>query len=151
MVKNASDRILPLRVPAPPIVMGARSRQTSSRTETALRFLLRGIAVVWMVEGIQQWIGVLTAPDMTYLPAASPLHLTGLFFFCILDFVAAVGLWLVASWGVAIWLATMLGHGFALVLAPGSLARPVLLITGDVILVAAYGALAWAAARERRS
>ena len=62
--------------------------------------------------------------------------------------VAAVGLWLVASWGVAVWLATMAGHALALLLAPASLADPVLLLGGDAVLLAIYGSLAWVTARE---
>lgn len=150
MVKRTADRVPPRRGPVPPIVMGARARSVRSRIETAHRILLRCVAVLWLIEGVRQWVGVLTGPDTTYLPAAQPLHLAGLFFFCILDFVAAVGLWLVASWGVAVWLATVLDHGIALLLAPGSLSQPVLLLTVDVALVATYAVLAWAIARERR-
>lgn len=150
MLRKGADRILPPRGPVPPIRMGGRGLAARSRVETALRLFLRVAAVIWIVEGIHQWLGVLTGPDTTYLPAASPAHVAGLFFFCILDFVAAVGLWLVASWGVAVWLTTMAGHLLALLLAPASLADPVLLLGGDALLLAAYSALAWAAARERR-
>lgn len=150
MVRQGSDRFLPLRAPVPAIAMGPKgaARGSRSRAETALRLLLRVIAVVWLIEGVQQWYGVLTGPNLPYLPAAAPLHVASLFFFCILDFVAAIGLWLVSSWGVAVWFATMLGHALAFVLAPGSLAEPVLLVLGDAVLASAYALLAWIVARE---
>ena len=130
--------------------MGSRGQTARSRAETGLRLFLRVAAVIWILEGVRQWLGVLTGPAEVYLPATAPAHVAGLFFFCILDFVAAVGLWLVASWGVAVWIATMVGHGLALVLASASLADPVLLLGGDAVLLAVYGTLAWATAREHR-
>lgn len=149
-MRKSADRALTLRVPVPPILMGARGRPVRSRSETALRLLLRFVAVLWLLEGLRQWAGVLTAPDMTYLPGASPLHMAGLFFFCTLDFVAAIGLWLVTSWGVAVWLATILGHMLALVLAPDSLPEPVLITLSDAVLVCVYVGLAWKVSREHR-
>lgn len=149
MVKKATDRLTP-RGPVPAIVTGGRGPAARSRAETALRWFLRVVAAIWIAEGMHQWLGVLTGPEATYLPAASPAHLAGLFFFCVLDFVAAVGLWLVARWGVAVWLTTVAGHVLAVLFAPAALADPAILLGGDAVLVATYGALAWATAREHR-
>lgn len=148
MMRKAADRTLSHRTPIAPISMGAQVRAVRSHAETALRVLLRLIAMVWLIEGAEQWAGVLTSPDLSYLPAMPPLHVAGLFFFCILDAVAAVGLWLVSSWGVAVWLATILGHALALALAPGFLAQPLLIGASDAVLVIAYAGLAWTVARE---
>ncbi|MDX7950778.1 hypothetical protein P7D22_06245 [Lichenihabitans sp. Uapishka_5] len=148
MAKRSSDRPLQIRGPAPPIRLGSQVAGTRSRLDTLRVVLARGIAVVWLFEGAQHWLGVLTGAAISYLPAASPLHIAGLFFFCILDFVAAIGLWLVTRWGLAVWGATLLGHGLALVLAPGFFADPVLLLGVDSVLLAGYAALAWASSRR---
>jgi hypothetical protein len=122
-----------------------------TRLRTIFLWFLRLLAALWLVEGTAQWLAVLTDPSNTLLSEATPLHVTALFFFCILDCVAAVGLWLAASWGVAVWLATILGHLVVAAEGANLLAGPAAILTSDVVLVAVYATLAWLTARERRT
>jgi hypothetical protein len=148
-VKRSPDRVLQILAPTPPIRMGAQIRTTSSRLETATILFQRTVAVLWFVEGALQWLSILTVSDSNFVSDTSPPHLAALFFFCILDFVAAVGLWLASSWGVAVWLATIVGHIVVVGVGAGVLADPVVLIASDVALVALFAALSWFGARER--
>ena len=148
-MKKAPERVFQVMAPTPPIRMGARLRAGSSRLATAMILFLRTVAVLWFVEGAVQWLVILTEPERNFLSNASPPHITALFFFCILDFVATVGLWLASSWGIAVWLVTIGGHVVVATLGTGILSDPVVLIASDVALVAAYAALAWLDARER--
>ncbi|MCW6507995.1 hypothetical protein M8523_08170 [Hyphomicrobiales bacterium BP6-180914] len=132
----------------PPISVGARPRETKSRFGTGLSVFMRCVAVLWIAEGLLQWTNVLTDPSGAIMSSDSPLHIAALFFFCVLDFVAAVGLWLVAPWGAAVWMATILGHVVVVALAPDFLPGPAAVITSDVVLLSAYCALAWWAARN---
>ena len=147
-MKKNSDRLVQTTAPMPPIVVGARSRETKTRFGSGLSAFMRCVAVLWIAEGLLQWTNVLTDPSGAILSSDSPLHVAALFFFCVLDFVAAVGLWLVAPWGAAVWISTILGHVVIVVLAPDFLPGPLAVIISDVVLVTAYCALAWWSARN---
>lgn len=149
-MKKAPERVLQVMSPTPPIRMGVQPRTGSSRLELASTLFLRAVAVLWFVEGAVQWLTVFTEPDSNFLSHVSAPHVTALFFFCILDFVAAVGLWLASTWGVAVWMATIAGHAAVAAFGSGVLSDPIVLVLSDVALVGVYAALEWLGARERR-
>lgn len=142
------ERKVRLLAPIPAIRLGERDRSESVRHALWLAIFMRCVAVLWMVEGLAQWTEVLTDDSGAIIGAASALHVTALFFFCVLDLVAAVGLWLVAAWGGAVWIATIIGHVLTVIFAPGFLAEPTLLLAGDAIMIGIYAALSWFAARD---
>ena len=150
VVKKPVDRTLRVSAPIPAITLGGRDRSASARHALWLAIFMRCVAVVWIGEGLLQWMAILTDETGAIIGTASSLHVAALFFFCVLDFVAAVGLWLVASWGSAVWIATIVGHMAAAVFAPGFLNRPTILIGSDIALVGFYAGLAWLASGETR-
>lgn len=71
----------------------------------ALVVYVRILAAVFMVSGLRRWAIVLgpLAPSGDFLNLPVPL-LVATVFFAVADLVAAVGLWLLASWGTVVWL-----------------------------------------------
>jgi hypothetical protein len=71
----------------------------------ALVVFVRILAVVFIVSGLRRWAIVLgpLAPDGDFLNLPMPLVVATIFF-AVCDLVAAVGLWLLASWGTVVWL-----------------------------------------------
>ena len=150
-MKKGVDRTLRVTAPIPAITLGGRDRTSSARNALWLAIFMRCVAVLWIGEGMLHWTSVLTDETGAIVGEASSLHVAALFFFCVLDFVAAVGLWLVASWGAAVWVATIAGHMLTAAFAPGFLDRPVVLIGSDIALMAVYAALFWFVSREARA
>ena len=73
--------------------------------ETVLIWYMRTLAWVWMAKGLFHWAIILGAfPTLgQFTTMALPLQATIVAFAC-LDLLAAIGLWLAAAWGGAIWL-----------------------------------------------
>src|ERR1700729_1558462 len=73
--------------------------------EHALIWYMRTLAWVWMAKGLFHWAIILGAfPTLgQFTTMALPLQATIVAFAC-LDLLAAIGLWLAAAWGGAIWL-----------------------------------------------
>ena len=73
--------------------------------EHALIWYMRTLAWVWMAKGLFHWAIILGAfPALgQFTTMALPLQATIVAFAC-LDLLAAIGLWLAAAWGGAIWL-----------------------------------------------
>ena len=127
----------------PPIRLG--SRETDARLARAgLLFLLftRALALLWLVEGVMHWAVLLSDPDGT-LAAMSTQRAAAVFFFCVMDFIAAVGLWLASPWGGVVWLVIVGAQVLSWLILPGFWTRGVALMTTDAILVPAYLGLAW--------
>jgi hypothetical protein len=138
------------RSPAKPPDRKLSSMIASVGWGTALIWYMRTLAWVWVSKGLFNWAIILGAfPSLgQFATMALPLQSTIVAFAC-LNLLAAVGLWLAAPWGGAIWLlcavveaaspflsprAASIGHGGALL---------------NVALVAGYFLLSWRAVRER--
>ena len=72
---------------------------------TVLVWYMRTLAWVWVAKGLFDWAMILGAfPALgQFTTMALPLQATIIAFAC-LDLLAAIGLWLAAAWGGAIWL-----------------------------------------------
>ena len=70
-------------------------------------------------------------------------------FFAIIDLVAAVGLWLGASWGVIIWLASSVTMIVVHALLPQIYGFQPVIIVGEIALIVGYVFIAFEAAREQ--
>jgi hypothetical protein len=111
--------------------------------------VMRILAVVWLVKGLLGWasiLGIAIWPGPTFeaeLPAQQALTVT----FAILDLVAAVGLWLTASWGGVMWIFAVMSSVIAVLLAPAA-GGGVVQAAASGMLVAGYLVLSWLAARE---
>lgn len=109
---------------------------------------LRALAAVELVKGLAHWAALLGAGGAADPTAGRP---AGWFlaqgFFAVADPVAAVGLWVGATWGVAIWLIAALGQ-LAVSALDGPTAIGLLVIAAVVIAMAAYAVLSAKARRE---
>jgi hypothetical protein len=97
---------------------------------------LRGLAVLQFAKGLAYWAALLLSggsPDP--MAGVSTAWLVACAFFAVADPVAAVGLWLGAAWGVAIWLLAAIGQ-IAAVALDGSSSVAAIALT-----VAAFAAM----------
>lgn len=125
-----------------------RGRDRGSRLSLALIVFMRCTAAIWFAQGLLQWSAVLAStPDgQSPLAALAPVALAATFFFAVMDFVAAVGLWLAASWGGVLWLVAVGAQLLAIVVMPGFFDHPLLTGLADLVLISGYLALVWLAA-----
>lgn len=94
-------------------VIGALGgRRASAGLALLINVLLRIVALGWLAAGIAEWariVEVLPVDGGTFLEAARPVQIA-VGIFAIVDLLAAVGLWLLASWGTILWAAAILGQ-----------------------------------------
>ena len=77
--------------------------------ERARVIFMRCVAALWMAEGLLAWAIILGIGPYAGVYENSPLQLRlAISGFALFDLVAAVGLWMLASWGAVIWLLTIL-------------------------------------------
>ena len=69
-------------------------------------WFLRLLALGWMVKGLMAWAAILGVEYLDFRPfETQPVSFqTVTIYFAVIDLVAAVGLWLLASWGGVVWL-----------------------------------------------
>jgi len=131
------------------IVLGAdaRNKGTSTRWGMLLVLFMRMLAALWMLQGVMQWDAIFgrNAPPLDALPSALAVAIV---FFAVTDLVAAVGLWLAASWGGVIWLCAAAAQIFVTMFMPDFFAGGSVILAVDVVLIVAYFFLTWRAAQE---
>ena len=118
--------------------------------EHALIWYMRTLAWVWMAKGLFHWAIILGAfPSLgQFTTMALPLQATIVAFAC-LDLLAAIGLWLAAAWGGAIWLLCAVVEAASPILSPRAAAIGYLGALLNIALVTGYFLLSWRVARER--
>jgi hypothetical protein len=125
-----------------------RKRRAATRWGMLLVIYMRVLAVLWMSFGVMHWARILHPSPTPF--EALPFELAvAIAVFAVADLVAAVGLWLVAPWGGALWLATALGELMAGAFLPGAFARGPWMVGAYVSMIALYFMLTWLAAQER--
>ena len=148
-MKTNAVRTIRSTAPLPAIRIGTiEKKEGFANATTLLIIFMRVVALLWIGEGIVQWAVLLMDPNGDALANASAQRLAAIGFFCVLDFVAGIGLWLAAPWGGVVWLVTLGGQLIAIVVLPGFWTFPVLTVLVDSVLAIAYLVLAWLAARE---
>jgi hypothetical protein len=117
---------------------------------TALTWYMRTLAWVWVAKGLFDWAIILGAfPGLgQFTTMALPLQAT-IVAFAGLDLLAAIGLWLAAPWGGAIWLLCAVVEAASPILSPRAAAIGLGGALVNVALVAGYFFLSFRAVRER--
>lgn len=125
-----------------------RRRRAATRWGVLLVIYMRALAVLWLSFGVLHWAAILNPNPVPFeaLPFEQSVTIA---VFAVAHLVAAVGLWLVAPWGGALWLATAAGELIAGALVGGSFASGPLMAAGYLLLIALYFILTWLAAQER--
>ncbi len=107
---------LPEAQPLPAIVVGARpdTEADGRRWGRALVWFMRLTALLWIGVGLHYWSQILGpgegGPTTSGFLDMTLARQTGVVFFAALDFIAAIGLWLIAPWGGVVWLFTALSE-----------------------------------------
>jgi hypothetical protein len=116
---------------------------------TALIWYMRTLAWVWVAKGLFDWSIILGAfPGLgQFTTMALPLQAT-IVAFASLDLLAAIGLWLAAPWGGAIWLLCAVVEAASPILSPRAAAIGLGGALVNVALVAGYFFLSFRAVRE---
>lgn len=132
------------------IVLGndRRSKSAPKRWGMLLVLFMRVLAALWMLQGLMQWDVILGPgqPPLDALPSALAIAIV---FFAVTDLVAAVGLWLAASWGGVLWLCAAAAQIFVTVLMSDFFAGGPMVVAVDLALIVIYFFLTWRAAQER--
>ena len=126
--------------------IGAANEKHSKRWMMILVVFMRLAAVLWLARGILHWATIVGIFDAGFVD----LRLSrqgAVIALAVLDLVAAVGMWLTSSWGVAVWLIVLTGEALLPILMPDIEAHA-LSTALPVALACLYIFLAWRAARE---
>jgi hypothetical protein len=70
-------------------------------------------------------------------------------YFAVIELVAAVGLWLATPWGAVVWLITVVSMTVIELMFPAIYGGSLAVVVAEAVMLTAYLALAWMAARER--
>ncbi|MFL4988796.1 MAG: DUF6163 family protein, partial [Microvirga sp.] len=99
-------------------------------------------------KGLSSWAAILGV----WTPGAFELRTTGYqatkIYFAVIDLVASVGLWMASTWGGVLWLLAVMSHLILAAFFPrvlGSGFAPLIFFS---VLVVAYIAISWLAARD---
>lgn len=94
--------------------MSLASRNTASRRpaqatgpnwQLILVWFLRMLALGWIISGLWFWAAILGVEyfDFVAFETRSRTYQAVTIFYAVIDLVAAVGLWSLASWGIVVW------------------------------------------------
>ncbi|WP_400768831.1 DUF6163 family protein [Methylosinus sporium] len=134
--------------PHRPIRLGdAGAAGQSARWGHMLTLFMRVMALFWLLQGVMQWVIVLTAsrPIFDETPTNAAIAVV---FFAVLDLVAGVGLWLATPWGGVLWLLIAGAQIFVTLSVPGFFAGGYWLIALDLALIGLYFFLTFEAGRD---
>lgn len=112
----------------------------------ALNLFFRLVALLWIVEGLEQWRRIIAPASGSFLDLSPPM-MSATIFFAVLNPVAAVGLWLIAPWGWVVWLLTLIAQVFIVATKPSFFLFGGYLKVFDGVLLTLYLLLSWRANR----
>jgi uncharacterized membrane protein len=116
-----------------------------------LVLFLRIMAVIAVIEGLYHWAqvtGFIGGEEDAFENQPMPWQ-TATVYFAVIELVAAVGLWLATPWGAVVWLTTVVSMAVIELMFPGIYGGSLLVVALEALMLGAYLALAWMAARER--
>lgn len=141
LYEDADDPHRPIRVG------DAGAAGAAARWGQMLTLFMRVMALFWLLQGVMQWVIVLTAsrPIFDEAPTEAAIAVV---FFAVLDLVAGVGLWLATPWGGVLWLLIAGAQIFVTLTMPGFFAGGYWLVGLDLALVGLYFFLTFEAGRD---
>lgn len=116
-----------------------------------LVLFLRVMAVLSILKGLYHWAqvtGFIGSEDDAF-ENQSMAWQAATVYFAVIELVAAVGLWLATPWGAVVWLTTVVSMAVIELMFPGIYGGSLVVVGLEAVMLAAYLALAWMAARER--
>lgn len=119
--------------------------------DTALTWFMRLMALLWIAKGLSFWGVIVGAGDVA--PPFQDRSLgfqSAVVYFGIVDLIAAVGLWLTATWGGVLWLLAVMSHLILAVFFPGVVPVSMALAAIYCGLMVTYLLISWLASGEDR-
>ena len=116
-----------------------------------LVLFLRIMAIVSVAKGLYHWAqvtGFIGGEEEAFENQPMAWQ-TATVYFAVIELVAVVGLWLATPWGAVVWLTTVVSMAVIELMFPGIYGGSLSIVVFDALMLAAYLALAWMAARER--
>jgi len=112
---------------------------------------LRVMAVISIMKGLYHWAQVtgFIGGEEEAFENQSMAWQTATVYFAVIELVAAVGLWLATPWGAVVWLTTVVSMAVIELMFPGIYGGSLTIVALEAVMLGAYLALAWMAARER--
>src|ERR1700738_1266467 len=116
-----------------------------------LVIFLRIMAVVSIAKGLYHWAQVtgFVGGEEEAFENQSMAWQTATIYFAVIELVAAVGLWLATPWGAVVWLTTVVSMAVIELMFPGIYGGSLLVVCRGGVVLGAYLALSWMAARDR--
>jgi hypothetical protein len=116
-----------------------------------LVLFLRMMAVLSIIKGLYHWAQVtgFVGGEEEAFENQPMAWQAATVYFAVIELVAAVGLWLATPWGAVVWLTTVVSMAVIELMFPGIYGGSLLVVAVEALMLAAYLALAWMAARER--
>ena len=132
----------------PAIRVGLTAReQIETRWGLILVIFMRLLAGLWILQGLVEWSRFML-PREAIFDQMSTGQTAALMFFAVIDFLAAVGLWLATPWGGVLWLFAAMAQIFVALSVSHASSNAWLAV--DVVLIVIYFALTWQAGRVSR-
>src|SRR5215203_982541 len=137
------------------MTMAAMSTERIEPDENAwtrrLVLFLRVMALVSIAKGLYHWAQVtgFVGGEEEAFENQTIAWQTATIYFAVIELVAAVGLWLATPWGAMVWLTTVVSMAVIELMFPGIYGGSLTVVGLEGVMLAAYLALAWMAARER--
>lgn len=147
--RETADTAAPFAARTADAPIGAARQAHSMRWMLMLTVFMRLVAVLWLFKGILNWATIIGIFDASFVD----LRLSrqgAIIAMAVLDLVAAVGMWLTSSWGVAVWLIVLTVEAVLPFLMP-ELDWSVLGELMPVGLAMLYMVLVWRAAHEENA
>jgi hypothetical protein len=132
-------------------ISSERTASDDNEWTRRLVFFLRIMAVVSVAKGLYHWAqvtGFIGGEEDAFENQAMAWQ-TATVYFAVIELVAAVGLWLATPWGAVVWLTTVVSMAVIELMFPGIYGGSLMVVGFEALMLAAYLALAWMAARER--
>src|ERR1700733_7225032 len=116
-----------------------------------LVLFLRIMAILSILKGLYHWAQVtgFTGGEEEAFENQPMAWQAATVYFAVIELVAAVGLWLATPWGAVVGLAPVGWMGVVGLMFSGSYGGSLMVVGFEAVMLAAYLALAWMAARER--
>ena len=116
-----------------------------------LVLFLRVMAVLSILKGLYHWAQVtgFIGGEEDVFENQPMAWQAATVYFAVIELVAAVGLWLATRWGAVVWLTTVVSMAVIELMFPEIYGGSLTVVAFEAVMLAAYLALAWMAARER--
>jgi hypothetical protein len=133
---------------APSDRIEVRAGVGKKRWTLVMTWFMRALSILWIMKGLSAWaiiLGIWT--PIGHFESRSTGYQSTIVYFALIDLIAAVGLWMAATWGGVMWLLAVLSHLILAAFFPGIVSSGVITMAAFLTLVAVYLAVSWLAAR----